>query len=149
MYPASRNFVSCFLSSFNSSTDILYGLLEIGAVPDKISITNSTSLYGGIPGNLSGKTSGNSLTIQMFLPTNLPSTRYMAGLVEGVMVIMTFNFSPFRLVSSMVPLAQCITAFAFRNYDIPRIRSILLSSNTIGIDQNSLPMIVNVNLLVI
>jgi hypothetical protein len=73
----------------------------------------------------------------------------MVGLVEGGMVIMTLNFSPFGLVSSTVPLGQCITIFAFLNHDIPRIRSILLYSNTIGIDQNSLPMIVNVNLLVI
>jgi hypothetical protein len=65
------------------------------------------------------------------------------------MVIMTSNFSPSGLVSSTVPLAQCITAFAFLNHDIPSIRSILLSSNTVGIDQNSLPMIVSVNMLVI
>jgi hypothetical protein len=58
----------------------------------------------------SGKTSGKSLTTQMFLPTNFPSTRYMAGLVEAVMVISTLNLSPFELVSST---AQCITAFAF------------------------------------
>jgi hypothetical protein len=149
MYPASYNYVSCFLSYFSSSTDILYGLLEIGAVPGNRSITNSTSLSGGILGNSSGKTSGNSLTTRMFLPTNLPSTRYMAGLVEGVMLIMTSNLSHFVLVSSTVPLAQCITAFAFLNHDIPSIRSILLSSSTIGLEQNSLPMIVSVNLLVI
>jgi hypothetical protein len=84
MYPASYNTVSCFLSAFNSSTDILYGLLEIGAVRGKRSITNSTSLSSGIPGNSPRKTSGNSLTTQMFLPTNLPSTRYMVGLVDGL-----------------------------------------------------------------
>jgi hypothetical protein len=60
-----------------------------------------------------------------------------------------FKFSPFGLVSFTVPLAQYITAFAFLNHDIPSIRSILLSSNTIGIDQNSLPMIASANLLVI
>jgi hypothetical protein len=47
MYPASYNCVNCFLSSFNSSTDILYGRLEIGAVPGKRSMTDSTSLSGG------------------------------------------------------------------------------------------------------
>jgi hypothetical protein len=149
MYPVSCNFVSCFLSSFDYSTDILYGLLEIGAVPGKRSIINSTSLSNGIQGNSSRKTSGKSLTTRMFLPTNFPSTRYMAGPVEGVIVIMTSNFSPFGLVSSTVSLAQCIITFAFLNHDILSIRSILLSSNTIGIDQNSLPMIVSVNLLVI
>jgi hypothetical protein len=76
------------------------------------------------------------------LPTNFPSIRNMAGLVEAVMVISTSNLSPLELVSSTV-------AFAVLNQDIPRIRSILLSSNTMGVDQNSLPMIVSVNLCVI
>jgi hypothetical protein len=149
MYPASCNSVNCFLSSFNSSTDILYGLFEMGAILGKRSMTNSTSLSGGIPSNSSGKTSRKYLTTRMFLPTNFPSTRNMAGLVEAVMVISTSILSPLELVSSTVPFSQCITAFAFLNQDIPRIRSILLSSNTMGVDQNSLPMIVSVKLCVI
>jgi hypothetical protein len=64
-------------------------------------MTNSTSLSGGIPGNSSRKTSGKSLTTRMFLSTNFPSTRYMAGLVEAVIVILTLNLSPLELVSSM------------------------------------------------
>jgi hypothetical protein len=134
MYPASCNSINCFLSSFNSSTDILYGLFAMGAVPGKRAITNSTSLSGGILGNSSRKTSRKSLTTRMFLPTNFPSTRNMVGLVEAVMVISTSNISPLELVSSKVPYAQCITTFAFLNQDIPSIRSILLSSNTIGVD---------------
>jgi hypothetical protein len=149
MYPASCNFVNCFLSSFYSSTDILHGLFEMGAVPGKRSITNSTSLSGGIPGNSSGKTFGKSLTTQMFLPTNFPSTKNMAGLVEAVTVIATSILSPLELVSSTVPLSQCITALAFLNQDIPSIRSIMLSSSTMGVDQNSLPIIVSVNIYVI
>jgi hypothetical protein len=62
IYPNSFNY---FLSSFNSSTNILYGLFEIGTVSGSRSITNSTSLSGGITGNSSGKTSRNSLTIQI------------------------------------------------------------------------------------
>src|SRR5215216_6085279 len=54
---------SCFLSSFSSSTDILYGLFAIGPEPGTKSIRNSTSLSGGIPGNSSRNTSGYSLTI--------------------------------------------------------------------------------------
>jgi hypothetical protein len=73
----------------------------------------------------------------------------MAGLVEVVIVISTLNLFPLELVSSTVPLAQCITAFAFLNQDIPSMRSIVLSSNTIGVDHNSLPIIVSVNLCVI
>jgi hypothetical protein len=149
MNPASFNSVNCFLSSFNSSTDILYGLFEMGVVPGKRSMINSTSLSGGILGNSSGKKSGKSLTTQMFLPTNFRSTRNMAGLVEAVMVISTSNISPLELVSSTVPFSQYITTFAFLNQDIPSIRSILLSSNTMGADQNSLPMIVGVNLCAI
>jgi hypothetical protein len=105
MYPASCNSVYCFLSYFNSSTDILYGLFEMGAVPGKRSMTNSTSLSGGIPGNSSGKMFGKSLTTRMFLPTNFLSTTNMAGLVEAVMVISISNLSPLELVSSTVPLA--------------------------------------------
>jgi hypothetical protein len=149
MYPASYNSVSCSLSSFNSSTDILYGHLEIGAVLGKRSMTNSTSLSGGIPGNSSGKTSRKSLTTWMFSPTNFPSTKNVASLVVVVTAFSTSNLSPFRLVSSIVPLPHCITAFAFLHLNIPRIRFILLSSNNIGLAQNTLPIVVNVNLCVI
>jgi hypothetical protein len=121
----------------------------MGAVPGKRSITNSTSLSGGIPGNSSGKTSRKSLTTRMFLPTNFSSTRNMAGLVEAVTVISTSNLYPLELVSSTVPLAQCITALSFLNQDIPSIRSMMLSSSTMGVDQNSLPIIVSVNIFVI
>jgi hypothetical protein len=46
MYQASYNSINCFLSSFNSYTNILYGRLEIGAVLGKRYMTNSTSLSG-------------------------------------------------------------------------------------------------------
>jgi hypothetical protein len=81
----------------------------MGVVPSKRSITNSTSLSSSIPGNSSGKTSRKSLTTQMFLPTNFPSTRNMAGMVEAVTVISTSNLSPLELVSSTIPSSQCIT----------------------------------------
>jgi hypothetical protein len=71
------------------------------------------------------------------------------GLVEAVMVISTSNLSLLELVSSTIPLAQCITVFAFLNHDISRIMSILLSFNTIQVAYNSLPKISKVNLLVI
>src|ERR1043165_3644407 len=62
MNPSFSNCVSCFFSSINSSGHILYGCLEIGCVPGSSSITNSIARTGGIPGNSSGKTSGNSQT---------------------------------------------------------------------------------------
>jgi hypothetical protein len=71
-------------------------------------MTNSTSVSGGIPGNSSGKTSGKSLTTRMLTPTNFPSTKNAASLVAVVTAIPTSNLSPLELVSSMVPLAQCI-----------------------------------------
>jgi hypothetical protein len=91
--------------------DILYGLFEIGAILGKRSMTNSTYLSSGIQGNSSGKTSGKSLSTRMLLPTNFPSTRNTTGLVVAVTVISTSNLSPLELVSSTVPLAQCITRF--------------------------------------
>jgi hypothetical protein len=107
MYPASCNSVICFLSSFNSSMDIMYGRLEIGAAPGKRSMTNSTSLSGGIPGNSSGKTSRKSLTTRMLSLTNFPSTKNVASPVVVVTAISTSNLTPLGLVSSTVPLPHC------------------------------------------
>jgi hypothetical protein len=98
-------------------------------------MTNSISLYGGIPGNSSGKTSEKSLTTQMLTPTNFPSTKNAASLVAVVTAIPTSNLSPLELVSYVVPLA---TIFDFLNHDIPRIKSILLSSNSIGVRKEEL-----------
>src|SRR3954466_12326594 len=53
---------SWILSSDNSRGAILYGRLEIGAVPGIRSTMNSTHLSGGMPGSSSGKTSGNLRT---------------------------------------------------------------------------------------
>ena len=71
-------------------------------------MTNSTSLYGGIPGNSSGKTSEKSLTTRMLSPTNFPSTKNVASLMVVVTATSTLNLCPLELVSSTVPLAQCI-----------------------------------------
>jgi hypothetical protein len=71
-------------------------------------MTNSTSLSGGILGNSSGKTSGKSLTTRMLTPTNFSSTKNVVSLGAVVTAIPTSNLSSLELVSSMVPLAQCI-----------------------------------------
>jgi hypothetical protein len=71
-------------------------------------MTNSTSLYGGIPGNSSEKTSEKSLTTRMLTPTNFSSTKNAASLVVVVTAISTSNLCPLELVSSTVPLARCI-----------------------------------------
>jgi hypothetical protein len=88
--------------------DILYGRLEIGVVPGKRSMTNSTSLSGGIPSNSSEKTSGKSLTAWMLSPTNFLSTKNAASLMGVVTATSTSNLCPLELVSATVPLAQCI-----------------------------------------
>jgi hypothetical protein len=44
----------------------------------------------------------------MLSPTNFPSTKNAASLVAVVTAIPTSNLSPLELVSSTVPLAQCI-----------------------------------------
>jgi hypothetical protein len=92
MYPTSCNSANYFFIPFNSSTDILYDRLKVGAVL----------------GNSSGKTSGKSLTTRLLSPTNFPSTKNAASLVAVVTTIPTSNLSPLELVSSMVPLAKCI-----------------------------------------
>jgi hypothetical protein len=71
-------------------------------------MTNSTSLYGGIPGNSSVKTSGKSLTALMLPPTDFSPTKNVASLVVVVTAISTSNLSPLELVGSTVPLAQSI-----------------------------------------
>jgi hypothetical protein len=68
-------------------------------------MTNSTSLYGGIPSNSSGKTSEKSLITRMLTPTNFPSTKNVASLVAIVTAIPSLNLSPLELVSSTVSLA--------------------------------------------
>jgi hypothetical protein len=108
MYPTSCNSINCFLSYFSSLTGILYGHLGVGVVLGKRSIANLTSLFGGILGNSSGKTSEKSITTQMLTPTNFSSTKNAASLVAVVTTIPTSNLSPLERVSSTVPLAQCI-----------------------------------------
>src|ERR1043165_8051844 len=60
--PLSNKASSWILSSANSCGAILYGRLEIGAVPGIRSTMNSTALLGGMLGSSSGKTSGKSRT---------------------------------------------------------------------------------------
>jgi hypothetical protein len=71
-------------------------------------MTNSTSVSGGSLGNSSGKTTEKSLTARMLPPTNFSSTKNVASLMVVVAAIPTSNLSPLELVSSKVPLAQCI-----------------------------------------
>jgi hypothetical protein len=71
-------------------------------------MTNSTSVSGGFLGNFSGKTTEKSLTARMLPLINFSSTKNVASLVAVVTAIPTSNLCPLELVSSTVPLAQCI-----------------------------------------
>src|SRR4051812_38496326 len=62
MKPFDNKASSWIFSSANSCGAILYGRLEIGAVPTIKSTMNSTHLSGGIPVSSPGKTSGKSRT---------------------------------------------------------------------------------------
>src|SRR3954469_14023651 len=108
---------SSFLSSFSSSTDILYGLFAIGPDPGSKSIRNSTSLYGGIPSNSSGNTSGNSFTtgtLSMLTPLrefillpldsklDLNLIRFLSGVVS-VTVRLAQSSTPSYLVIQSMP----------------------------------------------
>src|SRR4051812_21387199 len=98
---------SCFLSSFSSSTDILYGLLAIGPEPGTKSIRNSTSLSGGIPGNSSGNTSGYSLTIGTL--SMLTPLRELSILLFASKLFLNLILLFSGVVSEIVWLAQSIT----------------------------------------
>jgi hypothetical protein len=52
---------------------------------------------------------------------------------------MNSNLSPSGLESSTIPLAQCITPFHYFNQFMPRIKSIVLPSSTIGIAEIFFP----------
>ncbi|CAL9075519.1 unnamed protein product [Musa textilis] len=63
--PLSKSFWICFFNSSNSIGAILYGGLEIGAVPSRRSIVNLICLFSDSAGRSLGKTSGKSHTMGM------------------------------------------------------------------------------------
>ena len=83
----------------------MYGRLEIGAVPGKGSMTNSTSVFSGILVTSLERHPEKSLTTRMLPPKNFSSTKNAASLMVVVTTISTSNLSPLELVSSTVPLA--------------------------------------------
>ncbi|KAI3783393.1 hypothetical protein L1987_42473 [Smallanthus sonchifolius] len=80
MNPFSNKSSKCFYNSAISVGANLYGASAIGAVPGTRLILNSTSLSGGIPGSLFGKTSENLATTDtssiFFLVSVVTDTRY-------------------------------------------------------------------------
>ena len=72
--PLSNNSCSWTLSSCNSTSAILCGVIEMGDVPRCNSMQKSTSLYGGSLGSSSGKTSSYSHTTQGRFRSDLTSS---------------------------------------------------------------------------
>src|SRR3954464_12441609 len=125
---------NCFLSSFSSSTDILYGLLAIGPEPGTKSIRNSTSLSGGIPGNSSGNTSGYSHTIGTL--SMLTPLREFGLLPLDSKFDLNFIRFPSGVVSATVRLAQYSTPSYLAIQSIPNITSSPWESRIIRLTGN-------------
>src|SRR3954462_14157901 len=111
---------SWIFNSANSRGAILYGRLEIGAVPGIRSTMNSTHLSGGIPGNSSGKTSGKSQTTGISSRSGRGSTFKECTwvLVLGEVYLIVW---PEEWVSLTDLALQSRTAFCFDNQSIPKI----------------------------
>src|SRR3954471_121055 len=125
---------SFFLSSFNSSTDILYGLFAIGPDPGSKSIRNSTSLSGGILGNSSGNTSGYSLTIGT-LSMLTPLREFSLLPFDSKLDLNLIRFFS-RVVSATVRLAQSNTPSYLAIQSIPKITSSPWESRIIKLTGN-------------
>ena len=74
MKPFTNEASSWVFSLANSCGSILYGRLEIGAMPGMRSTMNYTHLSGGMPDSSSGKTSGKSRTTGMSSSSGSGST---------------------------------------------------------------------------
>jgi hypothetical protein len=83
MNPLACSLDICFLSSTNSFTGILYGLIEIGGVLGSNSLRNSMSRSSGIPSNSSGNTFESSWTT-LISSKEVPCTGliYLHGCIE-------------------------------------------------------------------
>src|SRR3954471_1981492 len=120
MKPFSNETSSWALSSANSCGAILYGRLEIGAVPGLRSTMNSTALSGGMPGNSSGKTSGKSRTTGISSRSGSGSTfKECTWVLEfGEVYLIVW---PEGWVSFTDLALQSRTAFCLDNQSIPKI----------------------------
>src|ERR1043165_5359495 len=133
MSPSSSSFTSCFFSSINSSGHILYGCREIGCVPGSSSITNSIARMGGIPGNSSGKTSGNSqTTLTTSIKGATPAFKAYKCADRAVEPHVYQTSTPESCVSNTVLEGQSILALCLTSQSIPRITSMSERGKTIS-----------------
>src|SRR3954451_9429301 len=131
---------SWILSSANSRGAILYGRLEIGAVPGLKSTMNSTALSGGIPGSSSAKTSGKSRTTGISSRSGRGSTfkecTWVLELGEVYLIVW-----PEGWVSLTDLALQSRTTFCLDNQSIPRITSMSEDLRAIREARNTKPSI--------
>src|ERR1041385_4970625 len=122
MKPFANEASSWILTSANSRGSILYGRLDIGAVPGIRSTTNSTDLSGGTPGSSSRKTFGKSQTTGISSMSGRGSTfeecTWVLELGEVYLIVW-----PNGWVSFIDLALQSRTAFCLDNQSIPRITS--------------------------
>src|SRR3954471_10072207 len=124
MNPSFSNCVSCFLSSINSSGHILYGCQEIGCVPGSSTITNSIARTGGIPGNSSGKTSGNSQkTLTSSSKGATPAFKAYNCAAPAIEPQVYQISAPESCVSNTVLDGQSILALYLTSQSMPRMTS--------------------------
>src|SRR3954470_8034256 len=138
------NCTSCFLSSINSSGHILYGCREIGCVPGSNSMTNSIARMGGIPGNSSGKTSGNSQTTLTSSIKGETLAFRAYNCADPAIEPKVYQISaPESCVSNTVLDGQSILALYLTSQSIPRMTSMSERAKTIGDAEKIAPWILN------
>src|ERR1041384_932014 len=140
MKPFANEASSWVFSSANSCGAILYGRLEIGAVPGIRSTMNSTHLSGGIPGSSSGKTSGKSRTTGISSRLGRGSTfkecTWVLDLGEVYLIVW-----PEGWVSFIDLALQPRTTFCLDNQSIPRMTSMSEDLRAISDARNTRPSI--------
>src|SRR3954468_7100674 len=133
MSPSSSSFTSCFFNSINSSGHILYGCREIGCVPGSSSITNSIARIGGIPGNSSGKTSGNSrTTLTSSIKGATPAFKAYKCVDPAVEPHVYQTSTPESCVSNTVWEGQSILPLCLKSQSMPRMTSMSERGKTIS-----------------
>src|ERR1041384_2270536 len=140
MKPFANKGSSWILSSANSRGAILYGRLDIGAVPGIRSTMNSTHLSGGMPDSSSGKISGKSRTTGISSRSGRGSTfkdfTWVLDLGEVYLIV-----CPDGWVSLTDLALQSRTTFCLDNQSIPRMTSMSEDLRAIREARNTKPSI--------
>src|ERR1041385_7361881 len=138
MKPFANEASSWILSSTKSRGAILYGRLDIGAIPGIRSTTNSIDLSGGMPGSSSGKTSGKSRTTGISSMSGRGSTfkecTWVLELDEVYLIVWPEGWVSFTDLA-----LQSRTTFCLDNQSIPKITSMSEDLRAISEARNTKP----------